>query len=99
MELLVTTSIRMVWSALKAVQQLPKDFTRINSSLLLFSWLKGKKSMRRPKIYFEQIPVKIVKLIAEELPAKKKVPSSDVPLKPCREKHSRFALQKGNPND
>lgn len=55
--------------------------------------------MRRPKLHFEQIPVEIVKLIAEVLPAKERVQPSVTPLKPCREKHPRFAQQKWNPNE
>ena len=41
--------------------------TRKTSSLLLFGSAKGAIVMQRPKTHFEQIPVEVVKKIAEEV--------------------------------
>jgi hypothetical protein len=41
--------------------------TRKTSSLLLFGAAKGAIVMQRSKTYFEQIPVEVVKKIAEEV--------------------------------
>jgi len=55
--------------------------------------------MRRWKTHFEQIPVRIVKMMVEELPAKEKLATSARPVKTCREKYPRFTQQKENLHD
>jgi hypothetical protein len=49
-------------------EQSPKDTTRMKLRLLLFGGLGGAK-VKKSKIYFEQIPVEVVKKIVKELPA------------------------------
>lgn len=55
--------------------------------------------MRKARTYFEQIPVKIVKMMVEKLPAKEKLRTPGTPVTPvryCREKYPRFTQQKEN---
>jgi hypothetical protein len=47
---------------------LPKDMTRTDSGLLLFRVIDRTNSMPKPKTYFEQVPVEMVKKIAQALP-------------------------------
>ena len=51
----------------KGKGQSPKDVTRISPGLLVFRSIERSKiSMRKSKMHFEQIPVEVVKKIAEE---------------------------------
>ena len=61
----------------------PKDMTRMTPSLLVFgSDEKEQIGMRRVKTHFEQIPVAVVKKIAEEgFPKVKEIRNDNVILK------------------
>ena len=64
-------------------RRFPKDMTRITPSLLVFgSDQKEQIGMRRTKTHFEQIPVAVVKKIAEEgFPEVKEIRNDNVILK------------------
>jgi hypothetical protein len=74
-------------------KRFPKELTRIDYGLLGFRRRKGKMPMtkpREPKTYFEQVPLEIVKKIAEEDISDDVANRADVTVKLPAKKRSAF---------